>query len=65
MTKILEKRVVKLKCPHCKKEVNSAFVCKMDSVIGIRYAFLCDNCQKLIGISSENDHTKLHTFQTI
>jgi len=22
MTKILEKRVVKLKCPNCKKEVN-------------------------------------------
>lgn len=51
MTKLLEKEEVKIKCPHCTKEISNVWICKMDSVIGIRYAFLCGNCQKLLKIS--------------
>lgn len=51
MTKLLEKEHIKIKCPHCAKKISSAWICKMDSVIGIRYAFLCSSCQKLLGIS--------------
>jgi len=50
MTKLLEKEQVKLNCPHCKEKIESAWVCKIDSFIGIRYAYLCNHCQKLLGI---------------
>ncbi len=56
MTKLLEKEEVKIKCPHCTKEVSNVWICKMDSVIGIRYAFLCGNCQKLLKISEEKSY---------
>ena len=53
MTKLLEKEYVKIKCPHCSKEVDNVWICKMDSVIGVRYAFLCGRCQKLLKISDQ------------
>lgn len=58
-TKLLQKESVKLKCPHCKTHIQSAWVCKIESFIGTRYAFLCDNCQKLLGVSSNRDYTHL------
>jgi uncharacterized protein (UPF0212 family) len=36
MTKLLEKETVKLNCPHCKEKIECAWVCKIDSFIGIR-----------------------------
>lgn len=62
MTKLLEKEAVKLNCPHCKENIQSAWVCKIDSFIGIRYAFLCNNCQKLLGIARRNDYTLLDSY---
>ncbi|MGB5849431.1 MAG: hypothetical protein WBH40_13140 [Ignavibacteriaceae bacterium] len=62
MTKLLEKEEVKLSCPHCKEKIDSAWVCKIDSFIGIRYAYLCDNCQKLLGISQNKDYTLLKLY---
>ncbi len=56
MTKLLEKEEVKIKCPHCTKEVSNVWICKMDSVIGIRYAFLCGGCQKLLKISEQKSY---------
>ena len=61
-TKLLEKESVKLSCPHCKTELQTAWVCKIDSFIGVRYAYLCNNCQKLLGVSPTKDHTLLKLY---
>ena len=55
MEKILKKENVKVYCEHCKKEIENVWVCKMDTIIGTRYALLCTDCQKLIGIYSSID----------
>jgi len=55
MEKILRKEKVRIYCEHCKKEVENVWICKMDSIIGTRYALLCTVCQKLIGIYSSMD----------
>jgi len=62
MTKLLQKEKVNLSCPHCKEKISSAWVCKIDSFIGIRYAYLCDNCQKLLGIVPNKDYTLLKLY---
>ncbi|MCH8033055.1 MAG: hypothetical protein IH950_04750 [Bacteroidetes bacterium] len=62
MTKLLHKEEVKLNCPHCKEKIESAWVCKIDSFIGIRYAYLCNNCQKLLGIAQRKDYTLLKLY---
>jgi len=55
MKKILQKENARIYCKHCKKEVENVWICKMDSIIGTRYALLCTVCQKLIGIYSSID----------
>lgn len=61
-TKLLEREAVKLKCPHCKRDIESAWVCKIESFIGTRYAFMCNYCQKLLGVSTNKDYTLLKSF---
>ena len=51
MTKLLQKINFKSVCPSCGKAINDAWICELDSVIGKRYAYLCTNCEKLLGIS--------------
>jgi transcription elongation factor Elf1 len=51
MTKILQKEPIKINCPHCKVETSDIWICQLDSVIGMRYAYLCSNCEKLMGVS--------------
>ncbi len=51
MTKILQKEHIKMNCPHCKLEATDTWICQLDSVLGKRYAYLCSNCEKLLGIS--------------
>lgn len=51
MTKVLQKEQIKLNCPKCKQETKDIWICQMDSIIGKRYAYLCGNCEKLLGIS--------------
>jgi DNA-directed RNA polymerase subunit RPC12/RpoP len=51
MTKILQKEPIKINCPHCKQESTDAWICQMNTVLGMRYAYLCSNCQKFLGIS--------------
>ncbi|MBT8378993.1 MAG: hypothetical protein KJN64_07175 [Ignavibacteria bacterium] len=55
MTKLLQRKQVKLKCPHCMQEITDTWICEMDSVIGLRYAYICTNCEKLLSISSSKD----------
>ena len=62
MTKLLEKESVLLNCPHCNEKIQTAWVCKINSFIGIRYAYLCNNCEKLIGIVKRNDYTLLKSY---
>ena len=50
MEKILRKEKVRIYCEHCKKEVENVWICKMNSIVGTRYALLCTGCQKLIGV---------------
>jgi transcription elongation factor Elf1 len=51
MTKILQKEPIKIDCPHCKVETSDIWICQLDSVIGMRYAYLCSNCEKLMAVS--------------
>jgi len=61
MVKILQKAKVKTYCKHCKKEFENVWLCKMDSIIGIRYALLCVGCQKLLRVSN----TKHYSYNLI
>ncbi|QQS35423.1 MAG: hypothetical protein IPM56_14390 [Ignavibacteriales bacterium] len=65
MIKELEKEEIKTTCPHCRKEISFAWVCKIVSSVGIRYMYICTNCQKNLGVSHEKDFRSVkhhHTF---
>jgi DNA-directed RNA polymerase subunit RPC12/RpoP len=53
MTKILQKETIKINCPHCKLERTDVWICEINSVIGQRFAYICGNCEKLLGISKQ------------
>jgi hypothetical protein len=53
MKKEIRKEKVNAVCPHCLKEISIVWVCKVESVIGMRYVFFCGECQKNLGISHE------------
>ena len=46
----IEREKIHAVCPHCSKNIDSAWVFKLDSVIGVRYVYLCERCQKSLGI---------------
>ena len=56
MTKLLQKVNFKTVCPQCGKEINDVWICELDSIIGTRYAYLCSNCEKLLGISVDRQN---------
>ena len=53
MTKDFERLEIKITCPMCKKLSSEIWVAKLDSVIGVRYAYICVNCKNLIKITKE------------
>lgn len=53
MTKEIEQIEIKTTCPTCNKTISELWVAKLDSVIGIRYAYICTNCKNLIKITKE------------
>jgi hypothetical protein len=65
MKKILQKENIKIYCELCKKVVENVWICKMDSIIGIRYALFCATCQKLIRISSSTDYKETVVIPSI
>jgi uncharacterized protein YlaI len=55
MTKLLQKEPLRTVCPHCEQGINDVWICELESVIGLRYAYLCSNCEKLLGISTDKN----------
>lgn len=55
MFKKIEKEKVQMTCPLCRVDINEVWVCKLDSVIGVRYTYFCSSCQKMLGISKEKE----------
>ncbi len=53
MTKEIEQIEIKTVCPICNKTISELWVAKLDSVIGVRYAYICTNCKNLIKITKE------------
>ena len=53
MEKEIEKEKVHTVCPHCLKEIFSVWVCRLESIIGLRYIYFCGECQKCLGTFHE------------
>ena len=53
MTKEIEQIEISTFCPICNKAITELLVAKLDSVIGVRYAYICMNCKNLIKITKE------------
>lgn len=53
MTKEIEQIEIKSTCPICNKKINELWVAKLDSVIGVRYAYICSECKNLLKLSKE------------
>ena len=53
MTKEIEQIEINMVCPFCNKTISELWVAKLDSVIGVRYAYICMDCKNLIKITKE------------
>ncbi len=53
MTKEIEQIEIETTCPICNNNISELWIAKLDSVIGIRYAYICTNCKNLIKITKE------------
>ena len=53
MTKEIEQIEIKTICPICNKTISELWVAKLDSVIGVRYAYICIDCKNLIKITKK------------
>jgi DNA-directed RNA polymerase subunit RPC12/RpoP len=49
MTKQIQKEEIKIRCSHCNTVVDSVWLCKVESVIGLRYIYICSNCKTNLG----------------
>lgn len=64
MTKEIDQIEIKTICPICNKTISELWVAKLDSVIGVRYAYICIDCKNLIKITKEKylNTTDLNQF---
>jgi hypothetical protein len=64
MTKNIEQREVSTVCPICNRFISEIWIARLDSVIGIRYAYICGECKNLLKISKEkiSDFSSNPTF---
>jgi len=53
MTKKIEQIEIRTVCPTCNKSISEIWIARLDSVIGIRYAYICGECKNLLKISKE------------
>jgi protein-arginine kinase activator protein McsA len=65
VTKEFERIEIETICPVCKKNISEIWVAKLDSVIGVRYAYICINCKSLIKITNEKYLTAEQISQII
>ncbi len=66
MKKEIEQISLKIICPFCNKAITEIWMAKMDSVIGIRYAYICCKCGNLLKLSKEKlSDFSGNTFLTI
>ncbi len=49
MKKEIDKEFVNAFCPYCLKDISTVWVCKIESIIGLRYIYFCGECQKSLG----------------
>jgi hypothetical protein len=55
MTKEIEQIEINAFCPICNKTISEIWLARLDSVIGIRYAYICCECKNLLKISKEKN----------
>lgn len=60
MTKSIEQIKIKLKCPGCGKQISIVWKAKLESVIGVRFAYICIECNKLISITHNEESLELN-----
>lgn len=53
MTKKIEQIEISTVCPTCNNSISEIWIARLDSVIGIRYAYICGECKNLLKISKE------------
>jgi DNA-directed RNA polymerase subunit RPC12/RpoP len=53
MQKEIEQIKVNLVCPLCQKRISEMWIATLDSIIGIRYAYICGECKNLVRLSKE------------
>lgn len=53
MTKEINQIKTNIVCPVCNKAISDIWLAKLDSVIGLRYAYICSNCENLLKLSKE------------
>jgi len=53
MTKEIEQIEISANCPICNRQISEIWIARLDSVIGIRYAYICCECKNLLKISKE------------
>lgn len=58
MTKQIQKEEINIYCNHCKTIIESVWVCKIESVIGLRYIYICTNCKSNLGTYHTNNLLK-------
>ena len=53
MTKEIEQIEISTVCPICNNSISEIWIARLDSVIGVRYAYICCECENLLKISKE------------
>ncbi len=68
MTKEIEQIQISTTCPICNRAISEIWVAKLDSVIGVRYVYICVECKNLIKMTKEKylnaDHLSQILFST-
>jgi hypothetical protein len=53
MTKEIEQILVNTTCPICNRIISEVWIAKLDSVIGLRYAYICGECENLLKLTKD------------
>lgn len=38
-------------CPHCEADIERLLATKVESLLGVRYVYFCEQCRKVLGVS--------------